>query len=258
MAPISTDDIRAAMASVPDLSVKAVGNEVDRMFQIRVGDNGSDPDASNKIKLAIANAFQNAYGAENIAVIKSDFIGSQFSKVLSGQTVILVIVTMALIWVYATIRFHWDFALAAVIALFHDAFIMMAFISWTQMEVSSLTIAAILTIIGYSINDTVVVFDRIRENLRLMEGKKFIEILNRSLTETLSRTIITTVTTLLAVISLYIFTSGNMKDFALALIVGMVSGVYSTLFIAGSFIAVTRKNWTGEENKNKMAVSPTL
>jgi preprotein translocase subunit SecF len=255
---ISTDDIRTALEGVKDLSVKAIGAEADRMFQIRVGDDGGDPDASNRIKLAIANSLWNVYGAENIAVIKTDFIGSQFSKALSGQTILLVVVTMGLIWLYATIRFHWDFALAAVIALFHDAFIMLAFITWTQMEVSSLTIAAILTIIGYSINDTVVVFDRIRENVRILSDRKFVVILNISLTETLSRTIITTVTTLLAVVSLYIFTSGNMKDFALALIVGMVSGVYSTLFIAGAFIAATRKNWSGEDNKNKMAVSSTL
>lgn len=104
------------------------------------------------------------------------------------------------------------------------------------MEFNSTTIAAILTIVGYSINDTVVVFDRIRENIRLNPKLALVDVLDLAQTEVLSRTIITTVTTMLAAISLYIFTSGSMKDFALALLVGMISGVYSTIYIAGACI----------------------
>jgi preprotein translocase subunit SecF len=104
------------------------------------------------------------------------------------------------------------------------------------MEFTTSTIAAILTIIGYSTNNTIVVFDRIRENLKLFPDLQFTELLNRSLTETLSRTIITTVSTLLAVMMLFVFTTGSMKDFALALIVGMCSGVYTTTFIASGIV----------------------
>ncbi|HOU37555.1 MAG TPA: protein translocase subunit SecF, partial [Treponemataceae bacterium] len=145
--------------------------------------------------------------------------------------------TLVLIMAYATIRFRWDFALGAILAIVHDALMMVAFIVWTQMEFNSLTIAAILTIIGYSINDTVVVFDRIRENMKLHPELSIVEHLDLSQTEVLSRTIITTVTTMLAVLSLFVFTTGDMKAFALALLVGMVSGVYSTIFIAGAFIS---------------------
>jgi preprotein translocase subunit SecF len=113
---------------------------------------------------------------------------------------------------------------------------MVAFIAWTRMEFNTTTIAAILTILGYSINDTIVIFDRIRETRHIYPGDHFENVLNRSITETLSRTFITTLTTMLAVLSLYIFTSGSMKDFALALLVGMVSGVYSTIFIACGFV----------------------
>ena len=104
------------------------------------------------------------------------------------------------------------------------------------MEFNSTTIAAILTIVGYSINDTVVVFDRIRENIRLNPKLSLVNVLDLAQTEVLSRTIITTVTTMLAAVSLYVFTSGSMKDFALALLVGMTSGVYSTIYIAGACI----------------------
>jgi preprotein translocase subunit SecF len=104
------------------------------------------------------------------------------------------------------------------------------------MEFNTTTIAAILTILGYSTNNTIVVFDRMRENRRLYPDEIFVNVLNRSLTETLNRTIITTVTTMLAVMSLFIFTTGSMKDFALALMVGMISGVYTTMFIVTGFV----------------------
>jgi len=129
-----------------------------------------------------------------------------------------------------------QFALGSVLAIIHDAIIMVGFIVWTRMEFNTTSIAAILTILGYSINDTIVIFDRIREDRKLDPGSKLSEILDRSITETLGRTFITTITTMLAVLSLYLFTSGSIKDFALALLVGMVSGTYSTIFIATGFV----------------------
>jgi preprotein translocase subunit SecF len=122
-----------------------------------------------------------------------------------------------------------------VLAIAHDALIMVTFIVWTRMEFNTTTIAAILTILGYSINDTIVIFDRVRESRRIYPEESFVNILDRSLSETLSRTLITTITTMIAVLSLFIFTTGSMKEFALALLVGMVSGVYSTIFIAVGF-----------------------
>jgi preprotein translocase subunit SecF len=144
--------------------------------------------------------------------------------------------TLLLIMVYASIRFKPQFAVGAALAIAHDALIIVAFVAWTRMEFNTTTIAAILTILGYSINDTIVIFDRIRENRRIYPDEKLVDILDRSLTETLGRTVITTMTTMLAVLSLYIFTTGSMKDFALCLITGMVSGVYSTIFIASGLV----------------------
>jgi preprotein translocase subunit SecF len=115
---------------------------------------------------------------------------------------------------------------------------MVAFIAWSRLEFNTISIAAIMTILGYSINDTIVVFDRIRETRRTYPDDPYVDVLNRSITETLSRTIITTLTTMLAVVFLFIFATGTMKDFALLLMVGMLSGVYSTMFIASGFI-----NW---------------
>ena len=234
---ISSDDIRAAISRFPSAAVQVLGNPGNQAFQIRLRDDGSDPDASMNLRDGLSAALNDAFGEENIALIGTDFVGSRFSKTLASQAIWLVLGTLLLIMAYATIRFRWDFAIGAVLAIMHDSLIMVAFIVFTQMEFNSITIAAILTIIGYSINDTVVVFDRIRENMKLHPELSTVEILDLSQTEVLGRTVITTVTTLLAVFSLFFFTTGDMKNFALALIVGMTSGVYSTIFIAGSFIS---------------------
>lgn len=253
---ITADDMREVLSAFSDASVKAMGKSIDNVFQIRIGDD--ETTSSEEIQKGIMEALIGAYGKENIAVIKADFIGSSFSSSLAIQSILMVCASLVLIWIYATIRFKWDFALGSVIAIIHDALIMFSFIAITGIEFNSVIIAAILTIIGYSINDTVVVLDRVRENVRKVKVTKFVDILDISQTEILNRTIITTVTTLLAVVSLYVFTSGSMKDFALALIVGMISGVYSTIYIAGSFIALTRRNWkASDEEKKTQTVNAT-
>lgn len=236
-AAIDSDDIREAISRFPSAAVQVLGNPENRAFQIRLRDDGTDPNASATLREGLSDALSDAFGKDNIALIGTDFVGSRFSKTLASQAVWLVLGTLLLIMAYATIRFRWDFAIGAVLAIMHDSLIMVAFIVFTRMEFNSITIAAILTIIGYSINDTVVVFDRIRENMKLHPELKTVDILDLSQTEVLGRTIITTVTTLLAVFSLFFFTTGDMKNFALALIVGMTSGVYSTIFITGSFIS---------------------
>lgn len=239
---ITTDQVRDVLAGLNGVSVQNLGTEANRTYQIRVIARESNLSGSNELKTNVRSVLDKAYGAENIAILKADFAGAQYSENLVSQVIWLLCGTFLLIWGYATLRFRWDFALGAVLALIHDILIMTGFIVWTRMEFSSTTIAAYLTIIGYSINDTIVIFDRIRELTPLMQNKPFTEVLNTSLTHTLSRTILTTVTTLLAVFSLYFFTTGTMKNFALALIVGMISGTYSSVFIASAFISLTNKH----------------
>lgn len=248
---VSVETVRDLFANDSSYSVKQSGEVSRNTYQIRAGDDGSDKEISKKIQDEILNRFVRKFGEENVAVIKTDFVGSQFSSSLASKAIILVIGTMLLIWLYATIRFKWDFALAAIIALLHDSLIIVSFISWTQMEFTSTTIAAILTIIGYSINATVVIFDRVRENIRTIKTSSFTDILNVSLSDTLSRSLITTITTLLAVISLFLFTTGSMRDFALALFVGLLSGLYSSIFITGAFTSLTRRNWKPSDEEKK-------
>lgn len=232
------EDVRASLEGLGGVSVKKVGSSSDG-YQIRAGVQESE---GGKITQALVNK----YGESNVDVLKTDFIGSSMSSSLARQSIFLLLGTMLLIWLYATIRFHWDFALGAIMALVHDVCIMFTFITWSQIEFSTTTLAAVLTIVGYSINATVVILDRVRYNLPLMEVKNFKELLDQSLSDTLARSIITTVTTLFAVIALYLFTTGSIKDFALAMTVGLLSGCYSSMFISSGFINFTRRDWKPE------------
>ena len=243
--PLTIEDMRSAISGLQGIAVKQLGDGETSSFQIRAALSSED-ESSGEIQTEITSALGKAFGKENVAVLKTDFIGSSFSKNLAQKSILLLALTFLLIWAYAAVRFHWDFALGSIVALIHDAMIMFTFIVWTQMEFSTTVLAAVLMIIGYSINDTVVILDRLRSNLRTVKVKTFTELLNISLRDTLSRSIITTATTLFAGIALFVFTTGSIKDFALALIVGLLSGLYSSIFISSGFIALFRLNWKQE------------
>ncbi len=242
---VSADDVRNALSSLEGVSVKALGSGNNVSYQVRMAA-PSDESSGVELQNSVISALSEKFGENNVTVVKTDFIGSNFSKSLATKSIILLLATFALIWLYAAIRFHWDFALGAIIALIHDTLIMFTFIIWTRMEFSTMVLAAVLTIVGYSINDTVVILDRVRSNLRVTKVNTFNELLDRSLSDTLGRSIITTVTTLFAVIALFIFTTGSIRDFSLALIIGLISGCYSSLFISSGFISLCRKNWKPE------------
>jgi preprotein translocase subunit SecF len=249
--PIDISDVRGALAGIGHgVSVQSLGSPGDRHFMIRIEDKEEGRVSPDQITAILESYF----GTGGVVVLRSDYVGSRFSKNLTEQAGVLIALTLLLILVYASIRFKPQYAIGAVIGIIHDAVIIVSFVVWSNMEFNTSTIAAILTILGYSINNTIVVFDRIRENLRIYPDDSFIDVLNRSLNNVLSRTIITTLTTMLAVLSLFIFTTGSMKDFALALQVGMISGVYTTIFISSgvvNFLEV-RKNKKLKQKKATM------
>lgn len=232
---VDSDKIASVLAEKGfNAAVKAAGTE--NSYQIRTG-------SAENIESAVKSALVSSFGEGKVSIDQSQAISPQFSSSLIKGSIVLVLLTLVLIFLYCIIRFKWDFALASVIAIVHDAMIMIAFLSVSQLEFTTTSIAAILTIIGYSINATVVILDRVRSDMKLSEAKNFTEILNGALSGTLSRSIITTVTTLFAVLALVFFTTGDIKNFAIALVVGLISGCYSSIFIAGAFINAVRKNW---------------
>lgn len=245
------DEVRDSLKEINGIALKELGDANTRGFQLRMAAE-SESDTNSALKEMATSALRKSFGDNSVVITKADFIGAAFSKTLAQKSALLLLCTVVLIWAYAAFRFHWDFALGSVIALLHDTLIMFTFIIWTQMEFTTTVLAAILTIVGYSINATVVILDRVRFNLSLTlsnennKGIKFNTILDSALSDTLHRSIITTVTTLFAVLSLYIFTTGSIKDFACALIVGLISGCYSSIFISSGFIDLLRRNWKPE------------
>ena len=154
---------------------------------------------------------------------------------------------------YIWIRFEWQFSLGAIVALFHDVILTLGIFSLFSLEINLSIVAAVLTIVGYSMNDTVVIFDRVRENLKKYFDRKIFDLTNQSINETLSRTIITSVTTLLALLSIYIFGGEILRGFSFAMILGVILGTYSSIYIANTILVrlrVSQKTILKEDEKN--------
>lgn len=239
---VTVEKVEKALESTEGVSVKSV----ETGFQIRLGASDDESRTDEVVQKEIKDLLEAEFGEGTVTETSMEKISPSFSASLVQKSIIVVVLTIVLIWVYAAFRFHWDFALGSIFALIHDTLIMFTFIIWTQMEFTTTVLAAVLTIVGYSINATVVILDRIRFNLNTRKVSKFSELINISLSDTLSRSVITTLTTLFAVVALYIFTTGSIKDFALAMVVGLISGAYSSIFISSGIISAIRKNWKPE------------
>jgi protein-export membrane protein, secD/secF family len=175
-------------------------------------------------------------------VLREEKVGATIGSELITNAVLALVISWALIILYVAYRFEWRFGVAAVLALIHDIVIVLAVFSFTQRQIDSSFIAALLTIVGYSINDTIVIFDRIRENLKLhfRRGGDVNELVNRSIYQTLTRSLYTVFTVLFTTFALYWFGGETTKDFAFALLIGFASGCYSSIFIASPFWIVLR------------------
>ena len=192
----------------------------------------------------------------NYEVMREEKVGATIGGELIMNAVMALVISWALIICYIAYRFEFRFGIAAVIALVHDILIVLTFFSFTQRQVDSSFVAALLTIVGYSINDTIVIFDRIRENLKLhfKRGGDFNEIVNRSIYQTLTRSLYTVFTCLFTTFALYFFGGETTKDFAFALLVGFAVGCYSSIFIA-SPIWLTLRNWAEAKRHRKPATA---
>jgi preprotein translocase SecF subunit len=189
---------------------------------------------------------QSALG-QNIEIRRTEVVGATVSSELVEQALIALVLTCLGIFVYVWFRFEWQFALGAVVALFHDVFITAGVFAATQMDFDLTIVAALLTILGYSINDTVVIYDRIRENLRKYKKMPLAELVDLSVNETLSRTVMTTGTTILALLALNIFGGEVIRGFTFGMLFGIFIGTYSSVFIAAPFLLLlgVKRDWSG-------------
>jgi len=222
-----------------DVNVKKFGKENDYLVKIEL----TDANNSNFIK-SINEKISSDLGSE-VNFRRVENVGPKVSNELLKAGLLAITLSLAAMLFYIWVRFEWQFSLAAIIALVHDVFITVGIFSLLSYEVNLSVVAAVLTIVGYSMNDTVVIFDRIRENLKKYSKLSMLEISNKSTNETLSRTLITSVTTLLALFSIYIFGGAILKGFSFAMIIGVIIGTFSSIFVATPIL-----NYTGVSQKS--------
>ena len=212
-----------------DVSVKKFGNDKDYLVKFE------NKDKKENIIEEIRSNLDKSFG-NNFDFRRVENVGPKVSSELLKSGIIAISISLAVMLIYIWIRFEWQFSLGAIIALFHDVIVTLGLFSLLNLEINLSIIAAVLTIVGYSMNDTVVIFDRVRENLRKYSDIKIFELTNISINETLSRTLITSVTTLLALLSIFFFGGEVLKGFSLAMIFGVVFGTYSSIYIANTVL----------------------
>ena len=228
-----------------DVSVKNFGNNKDFLIKF---ENNNNKNVIEEIKINLDKSFGNQFDFRRV-----ENVGPKVSAELLKSGVIAISVALLLMLIYIWIRFEWQFSLGAIFALFHDVIVTLGLFSLFGLEINLSIIAAVLTIVGYSMNDTVVIFDRVRENLRKYSDIKIYDLTNISINETLSRTLITSITTLLALLSIFFFGGEILKGFSLAMIFGVVFGTYSSIYIANTVLVrlkVSQKTILREDEKN--------
>ncbi len=233
------EDLRSSLNSLGlgSISIQEFGQADDLLIRLPEqkkpdGWQKGDMEPNNLAIQIVREAFDSAFEGQKVDYRRIEFVGPQVGEELKLKGLYAIIFSLLGILTYVWFRFEWQFGIAAIIALAHDAIATIGLFALTQMEFNLSTVAAILMIAGYSINDTVVVFDRIRENLRKYKKKPLGELLNFSINQTLSRTLMTSITTLLALIALYMFGGEVIRGFVYALIFGIVIGTYSSIFVA--------------------------
>ena len=211
-----------------DVSVKNFGNKKDFLIKF---ENNTKKNVIEEIKTNLDESFGNQFDFRRV-----ENVGPKVSAELLKSGIIAISIALVLMLIYIWIRFEWQFSLGAILALFHDVIVTLGLFSLFSLEINLSIIAAVLTIVGYSMNDTVVIFDRVRENLKKYSDIKIYELTNISINETLSRTLITSITTLLALLSIFFFGGEILKGFSLAMIFGVIFGTYSSIYIANTVL----------------------
>jgi len=227
-----------------DVNVKEFGKNNDFLIKFEKKES-NNKNLISEIKENLNKSIGSGYNFRRV-----ENVGPKVSAELLKSGVIAICLSLVAMLIYIWIRFEWQFSLGAIFALFHDVILTLGIFSLFSFEINLSIVAAVLTIVGYSMNDTVVIFDRVRENLKKFSDIKIFDLTNKSINETLSRTIITSVTTLLALVSIYIFGGHILKGFSLAMILGVIFGTYSSIYIANPVLIllnVTQKTIVKED-----------
>ncbi len=246
---IGIADIRSSFSNINlgDLNVKQFGKEGDYLIKFEKK-NFDDKNNIKTIKENVKNKLQTDVNFRRV-----ENVGPKVSGELLNSGLLAIALALGAMLFYIWVRFEWQFSIGSILAIFHDVLITIGLFSLLSLEINLSIVAAVLTIVGYSMNDTVVIYDRIRENLSKFSSSKIEEITNTSINETLSRTIITSLTTLLALISIFVLGGEILRGFALAMIIGVIIGTYSSIFVASpilKYLNVSYKTIAKDQGNN--------
>ena len=249
---VSTGELRAALdrAGIQGADIETFGADTAYLIRARVGAAATTPSGgTEETATAVRQALTARFGSDTtqFRIVRTEAVGPKVGKELQGKAFLAIFFSFVVTLIYLAIRFEWRFGLAAVLATFHDILTTIAFIRYTNLEVSLVVVGAVLTMVGYSLNDTIIIFDRVRENLRKFRRQNLYEILNLSINETLPRSILTHGTTMAATLALVIFGGEVIRPFALVMTFAIFTGTFSSIYIAAPVLMYIEKRWPGED-----------
>jgi preprotein translocase subunit SecF len=253
--PVDVGAVRSALAArgVEGAEIQAFGSDRELVIRARVAKEGSDADDTQATGAALQEGLDAALGNGSYTILRTEAVGPKVGGELREKAVMAILLSFVAVLIYLAYRFEWRFGVAAVIATAHDILASIAFIGIVRLEVSLFVVAGLMTIIGYSLNDTIVIFDRIRENLHLRKRDQFEDILNRSINETLPRTVFTGSTALGSLLALSLLGGDVVRPFALLMLFGVIVGTFSSIFIAAPALLEIEKRSPGPAARGHLA-----
>ena len=248
--PVSAERIRGALdaAGIRDAEIQQFGGPSEYKVQARIGATGTTAEGTTQATAAaVDSALARGLGAGQYTIVRTEAVGPKVGRELQGKAFLAIFFSFIVTLVYLAFRFEWRFGLAAVLATFHDILTTIAFIRYLDLEVSLVVVGAVLTMVGYSLNDTIIIFDRVRENLRKFRRQNLYEILNLSINETLPRSVLTHGTTMATTIALVLLAGEVLRPFALVMTFAIFTGTFSSIYIAAPVLMYIEKRWPGQD-----------
>jgi preprotein translocase subunit SecF len=261
--PVDVAQLREGLdrEGIHGAEIQNFGAENEYVIRARVAKPGSDANDTQATAQAVGHALDNVLGSGSYTVSRTEAVGPKVGGELRQKAFLAIFLSFFAVLAYLAYRFEWRFGLAAIVATAHDILATIAFVGVMRLEVSLTVVAAVLSMVGYSLNDTIIIFDRVRENLHKHKHESFEQILNRSVNETLPRSILTHGTTLATLLALTIFGGEVIRPFALVMFFGVFVGTFSSIYIASPVLMAIEKRWPGPAARGhlspKKAASPT-
>jgi len=257
--PVTTADLRAALdaGGLHGAEIQQYGADTAFQIRARLSAPAAGAGGTEETAQAVARALDARLGAGQYKIVHYEAVGPKVGKELQGKAFLAIFFSFIVTLVYLAIRFEWRFGLAAVLATFHDILTTVAFIKYLNLEVSLVVVGAVLTIVGYSLNDTIIIFDRVRENLRKYRRQNLYEILNLSINETLPRSVLTHGTTMATTLALVFLAGEVLRPFALVMTFAIFTGTFSSIYIAAPLLMYVEKRWPGQDARGARAFRPT-